>query len=85
MRKLLALIFRPMAQIEHKPIPTDDQVAALEAIKAYKKQNPAKYELKKAALFKKYGLSPDAEVEEAPDASDIELEAITKKVKRNAK
>ena len=85
MRKLLDLIFKPMAQIEHKPIPTNDQVAALEAIKAYKKQNPLKYEAKKAALFKKYGLTPDAEVEEKPDENDIELAAITKTVKKNAK
>ena len=74
-----------MAKIDHKPIPTDNQLEALEAIRAYKKQNPAKYEQKKAALFARYGLTPEAEVEAVPDANDVELEAIAKTVKNGKK
>jgi len=68
-----------MAKIDLKPIPTNDQLAALEAIRAYKLQNPVKYEQKKAALFARYGLNIE---DEAPvqDANDVELEVIKTKV-----
>ena len=70
-----------MARIEHKPIPKDNKAEALEAIAAYKAQNPVKYEQKKAALFARYGLDVEVDsVEREPDANDIELEAIKKKV-----
>ncbi len=70
-----------MARIEHKPIPKNDKAEALEAIAAYKKQNPVKYEQKKVALFARYGLDVvEDSVEAIPDANDIELEAIKKKV-----
>ncbi len=77
-----------MAKIEHKPIPKDDKSAALEAIAAYKKQNPVKYELKKKALFARYGLNvveDSASVEPVLDANDIELEAIKEKVTKAKK
>ena len=75
-----------MARIEHKPIPKDDKAAALEAIAAYKKQNPVKYEQKKAALFARYGLDVvEDSVEEVPDANDIELAAIKAKVTKAKK
>lgn len=75
-----------MARIEHKPIPKDDKAAALEAIAAYKKQNPVKYEQKKAALFATYGLDMiEDSVEEIPDENDKELEALKKKVTRAKK
>lgn len=70
--------------IAMKPIPTDDQVAALEAIANYKKQNPAKYALKKEALFKRYGLDLQEEPEEVSDELDKELEAVKKKVTKKA-
>jgi len=73
-----------MARIEHAPIPKDDKAAALEAIAAYKKQNPIKYEAKKEALFARYGLTVEEEPQEIPDESDLELEAIKKKVTKKA-
>lgn len=75
-----------MARIEHKPIPKDDKAAALEAIAAYKAQNPIKYEQKKEALFKRYGLDIVKDsVEKTPDENDVELEAIKKKVTKAKK
>lgn len=75
-----------MARIEHKPIPMDDKAAALAAIAAYKVQNPVKYEQKKKALFKMYGLDEVADsVEPVEDASDIELKEIAKKVTKAKK
>lgn len=68
-----------MARVEHTPIPKDDKMAALKAIMVYKKQNPVKYEMKKAALFKMYGLDEE-EVAETPDDNDVELEALKKKI-----
>lgn len=73
-----------MARVEHTPIPKDDKMAALTAIMAYKKQNPVKYEQKKAALFKMYGLDEE-EVVEAPDSNDVELEAIKAKITKKTK
>lgn len=69
--------------IAMRPIPKNDQLEALEAIKRYKAQNPTKYEAKKAALFARYGLNIEEEVEAtAPvlDANDVELEAVKAKV-----
>ena len=74
-----------MARIEYTPIPKDDQAMALESIAAYKKQNPAKYEAKKEALFARYGLNVADEPQEIPDSNDLELEAIKKKVTKKAK
>jgi len=75
-----------MAKIEHKPIPTDDKSAALAAIAAYKAQNPAKYEAKKEALFARYGLNvAEDSVDVEPDANDIELEEIKKKITKAKK
>lgn len=68
-----------MAKKEFKPIPTTDKSAALEAIINYKKQNPVKFELKKAELFKKYGLELE-EVEEVKDETDVKLEKLKKKL-----
>lgn len=84
--KLIKNLF--MAKIEHKPIPKDDKAAALEAIAAYKKQNPIKYELKKEALFARYGLNvveDSASVEPVEDANDLELKEIAKKVTKAKK
>ena len=84
--KLLTIIKNKiMARIEHKPIPLDNKAEALEAIAAYKKQNPVKYEQKKEALFKMYGLTPDEEPQPIPDSNDLELEVIKKKVIKKTK
>jgi hypothetical protein len=85
MRLLEVIKHKLMARIEYTPIPKEDKVAALEAIAAYKKQNPVKYEQKKEALFARYGLTVADEPQEIPDAADVELEAIKKKVTRSKK
>lgn len=86
-----------MGRIEHKKfVPTPAEAVSgatpmtkLEIVKslaAYKLQNPVKYEAKKAALFARYGLDlADEQTPDAPDANDIELEALTKKVKKESK
>jgi len=74
-----------MAKLHHAPIPVDDKSAALEAIAAYKAQNPVKYETKKAALFAKYGLDElEDSVEPVEDDNDKELKALKKKVAKKA-
>ena len=85
MKILQTLKDKLMARIEYTPIPKDDQAAALEAIAAYKKQNPVKYEMKKEALFARYGLTLEDEPQEIPDSNDLELEAMKKKVTKKAK
>ena len=75
-----------MARVEHVPIPKDDKAVALEAITAYKAQNPVKYEQKKEALFARYGLDSVKDiVEPVEDENDKELEAIKKKVTKAKK
>jgi hypothetical protein len=85
-----------MAKIDQKkfvPTPEEQRQGAVamvpaeivEALAAYKKQNPIKYEQKKEALFARYGLTPDAVVDEEPDANDLELEAIKKTVAKKTK
>lgn len=69
-----------MAKIAIVPAPVGDKEAAVAFMEAYKKQNPAKYELKKAAMMKQFGL--DEVPEPAKDASDVELEVIKEKVKK---
>ena len=70
-----------MARLVYEPIPKDDKAAALEAIAAYKAQNPVKYEQKKEALFARYGLDSVKDSVEVPDdANDIELKELKKKV-----
>ena len=86
MNLLQTLKKKIMARIEHAPIPKDDKAGALEAIAAYKKQNPVKYEGKKEALFARYGLdSVKDEPQEIPDDNDLELEAMKKKVTKSKK
>lgn len=58
------------------------------ALKAYKAQNPAKYKVKKEALFARYGLTELAQEqveEQLQDANDEELETLTKKVTKTKK
>lgn len=73
-----------MAKLSYVPAPKDDKEAALAFIEAYKKQNPKKYEMKKAALFAQFGLSLE---EEPVEVKDEELEGLKKVVraKKDAK
>ncbi len=61
-------------------VPSMTKEEIITSLIQYKKQNPAKYEAKKEALFKRYGLNDiPAEVE---DEMDKELEEAKKKVKK---
>jgi hypothetical protein len=83
MAKLSTRRFIPTAEEANNgvlPLSKEEIVASLEV---YKKQNPAKYEAKKEALFKRYGLAPEAVKDPVPDAGDIELAAIKKSVKKS--
>lgn len=73
---------KTMASTEMKPINKANTVEVLEALAAYKKQNPAKYEAKKAALFAKYGLNESDLTLEIQDESDKQLEELKKKAKK---
>jgi hypothetical protein len=80
------LINKLMARLQHMPIPTEDKAAALEAIAAYKAQNPVKYEMKKKALFAKYGLDAvEDSVDVVEDDNDKELKELKKKVTKAKK
>lgn len=64
---------------EVKPIPTNDQSAALAAWIEYVKQNPSKAEAKKVAYFTKYNLPLDTEVK--VDSEEVkELKELKKKI-----
>ena len=72
-----------MARVEHVPIPKDDKAAALEAIAAYKVQNPKKFEAKKEALYARYGLDAVKDsVEPVEDENDKELKELKKAVSK---
>ena len=64
-------------------IVVSNQEEVINFLMAYKEQNPAKYELKKAALFKQFGISLEEETKLEPvkDESDIELETLKTKAK----
>lgn len=75
-----------MAKLEHAPIPKDDKAKALEAIAAYKAQNPKKFEAKKEALYARYGLDAVKDsVEPVEDENDKELKELKKKVTKAKK
>jgi hypothetical protein len=58
-----------------------DKEGIINALIAYKKQNPAKFEAKKEALYKKYGLDEiPKEVEDAVVADLEEKKKATKKL-----
>lgn len=63
-----------------RPINGEDKSEVLMALAAYKRQNPAKYEAKKEALFKKYGI--EIEPVEEIDAEIVNLEKAAKKAKK---
>jgi hypothetical protein len=72
---------QPMANTSFVPINKDDKAAAITALMNYKKQNPVKFELKKAELYKKFGIEveEEAKLEPVKDATDIELETLKAK------
>lgn len=75
-----------MAHIDSfKPVDASNPEEVIAFLMAYKKQNPAKFELKKAALFKQYGLSLEEEtkIEPIKDATDIELETLKAKITKS--
>jgi sulfite reductase beta subunit-like hemoprotein len=50
-----------MSDINMKKFVEQPTEEVIKALAAYKKQNPAKYEAKKEALFKKYGIESISE------------------------
>lgn len=71
-----------MATLEFKKIDAQDKALAIEALMNYKKQNPAKFEQKKEALFARYGLSIDTPVEPVQDETDVVLETLKTNTKK---
>jgi hypothetical protein len=73
---------QPMANTTFIPIDKNDKEAAINSLMRYKKQNPVKFELKKAELYKKFGIEvqEEAKLEPVKDATDIELETLKAKV-----
>lgn len=80
MAKLNTRRFVPTAEEANAGVQPMDKSEIITALQAYKKQNPKKYEAKKEALFKQYGLVLEDEKVEVPDANDVELEALKEKV-----
>ncbi len=83
MAKIALRKFKPTAEeIKLTGIPEMTNVEIIEQLAAYKAQNPAKYEAKKAALFARYGLTLEEEKVQEPDENDKELEALKVKAKK---
>lgn len=61
-----------MANIEMVPIDPKNMEQVVAALEKYRMQNPKKWEAKKDALLKKYGLAPEEVKEPEPD-QDLEL------------
>jgi len=80
MAKLVTKRFVPTPEEAGQGEQPMSKIEVLESIMRYKKQNPAKYLLKKEALFARYGLDINDEPVELKDAEDEELEAIKKRV-----
>lgn len=78
--KLLNWLFKPtnMADINMKKFSEQPSEEVIRALAAYKKQNPAKYESKKHALFAKYGIETISEEVE----KSVEEELNIKKSKK---
>ena len=74
-----------MADTSFIPIDKTNKEAAITALMKYKKQNPVKFELKKAELYKKFGIEveEEAKLEPVKDATDIELETLKAKATKN--
>lgn len=77
-----------MAKLDSfKPVDKSNPEEVINFLMNYKKQNPAKFELKKEALFKQFGISLEEEkkVDPVKDTTDLELEAIKEKVTKAKK
>lgn len=75
-----------MAQLtSFRSVDKNNKEEVINFLMAYKKQNPVKFELKKAALFKEYGIEAEEEkkVEPVKDATDLQLEEIKAKAKKS--
>lgn len=72
--------FVPTQEEVQRGVTPMDKSEIIRALAAYKLQNPAKYEVKKEALFEKYGieLEPVAEIDE----EIVQLEKAAKKAKK---
>lgn len=72
-----------MAKItEQKQLSVADKSHAIEALINYKRQNPAKFEAKKEALFARYGISLDTDIDAPKDETDVLLEKAAKATKK---
>lgn len=62
----------------------NNQEEVIDFLMAYKEQNPAKFEQKKAALYKQFNITLEEELklEETKDETDIELEKLKTKAKK---
>lgn len=73
-----------MANTTFTPVDKNNKEAVIAFLQNYKKQNPAKFELKNkdGALFKQYGISfEDAPaLEPVKDETDVKLEELKAKV-----
>lgn len=78
--KLINWLFKPttMADIHMKKLAEQPSEEVLKALASYKAQNPAKYELKKAALFAKYGISEISEEVEKEVAEEVKAKKTKK-------
>lgn len=75
-----------MAKInELRPIDATDKAAAIEALMNYKRQNPVKFEAKKAVLFAKYGLEESTPIDPVKDETDTVLETKLEEAKKTKK
>lgn len=62
----------------------DNQEEVINFLMNYKKQNPQKFEQKKEALYKQFGLTTENEskIDPPKDETDLELEAMKTKAKK---
>lgn len=74
-----------MSKIDNfKPVNVNNQEEVINFLMAYKKQNPVKFELKKAALYKQFNipLEDETKLEPVKDETDIQLENLKAKAKK---
>ena len=83
MAKLVTKRFVPTPEEAGQGEQAMSKIEVLESLMRYKKQNPAKWQAKKASLFARYGLNLEDEPVELKDADDEELEAIKKRVTKS--
>lgn len=74
-----------MAKLDSfKPVDKNNPEEVINFLMNYKKQNPAKFALKKEALFKQFGITLEEETKVDPvkDETDIQLETLKAKAKK---